>query len=402
MTRIPAFSAGDEATYKVALENGVTGYGTNTPPVGPAANVTYILGASPTGDWAGNAKKVACYISDAWVFLPASGAIGSGQMGLKLPAAASNAAYYFDGANWTAWAAPTRPVDLQNSIDPFPQYLMRYEGGSGPGAVAWGDITGTLSAQTDLDSALDGKAASVHTHAISDTTGLQTALDGKQASGSYAAATHSHVISDTTGLQTALDGKAASSHTHNASAIDAGTVATARLGSGTANSTTFLRGDQTWAAPPTAAYTHVSQSSGATTTGANTTPVSVTGAVFDYAINSTYRIWVMGRVNSTAATTGISLHFDLSSAVTAINMFSIHPLAAGTTGTVTGGYSIADDTSAGASSGVPAGPLDVPIIGQGLLVTGANTGTAQLRVRSETTAVTELMAGAVMVVEKLI
>lgn len=36
----------------------------------------------------------------------------------------------------------------------------------------------------------------------------------------------------------------------NASTINAGTVGTARLASGTANSSTFLRGDQTWAAVP--------------------------------------------------------------------------------------------------------------------------------------------------------
>lgn len=61
---------------------------------------------------------------------------------------------------------------------------------------------------TGLQTALDGKSATGHSHAISDTTGLQTALDGKSATG------HSHAISDTTGLQTALDGKAATSHSH--------------------------------------------------------------------------------------------------------------------------------------------------------------------------------------------
>lgn len=82
-------------------------------------------------------------------------------------------------------------------------------GGGEGGPAAWGSITGTLSSQTDLQTALNGKAATVHTHTISDVTGLQTALDGKQAAGSYAASVHTHAISDVTGLQTALDGKQA-------------------------------------------------------------------------------------------------------------------------------------------------------------------------------------------------
>ena len=49
--------------------------------------------------------------------------------------------------------------------------------------------------------ALSGKAASSHSHSISNVSGLQSALDGK------AASSHSHEISDVSGLQTALDGK---------------------------------------------------------------------------------------------------------------------------------------------------------------------------------------------------
>ena len=51
-------------------------------------------------------------------------------------------------------------------------------------------------------------------------------------------------------LPTAADvGAAASLHVHSGADITSGTVSTARLGTGAANATTFLRGDQTWAAP---------------------------------------------------------------------------------------------------------------------------------------------------------
>jgi len=145
--------------------------------------------------------------------------------------------------------------------------------------------------------------------------------------------------------------------------------------------------------PPT-----VATLAGDQATGANVTPVTLTGLVFSYAINSTYRIWAMGRVQPTAATTGCGFQFDLSSVVTSINVQFFHQLA--NTGTLSGGHGIADDASVGVSSGMP-GTSTYPVTLMGLLVTGANTGTAQLRFRSETTAVTTCKAGFTLVVEKI-
>ena len=68
--------------------------------------------------------------------------------------------------------------------------------------VGLGNVDNTSDANkpvsTATQTALDTKAATSHTHAISDVTGLQTALDGKQASGSYAAASHTHAAADIT------------------------------------------------------------------------------------------------------------------------------------------------------------------------------------------------------------
>ena len=136
-------------------------------------------------------------------------------------------------------------------------------------------ITSTYATKTELDTAksnlqtsINGKANSSHTHSIANVTNLQSTLDGKAASGhthNYAgsssvggAATsanklaaartisltgdvsgstsfdgsgnvsitttvaddsHNHVISNVDGLQSALDGKSATSHNHNSAYI---------------------------------------------------------------------------------------------------------------------------------------------------------------------------------------
>jgi hypothetical protein len=168
----------------------------------------------------------------------------------------------------TVTVVDKRPAVIEGNLEiiPFPDLVagkvLSNDGSkllwqdAGAGGGVWGTITGTLSDQTDLQQALNGKSALVHSHAIADVTGLQAALDGKAALShthaiadvtglqaaldGKAALSHSHTISDVTGLQSALDGKAALSHTHGLDALILGGTAGQAVVSGGAGAATLF------------------------------------------------------------------------------------------------------------------------------------------------------------------
>lgn len=108
-------------------------------------------------------------------------------------------------------------------------------GGTGAGDAA------TARANFNVPTRTGGDASGTWGISI---TGDANTLDGIDSTG-FAPASHTHGWADITGEPDfALVG-----HTHAAADIASGVIATARLGSGTANSSVFLRGDGTWATP---------------------------------------------------------------------------------------------------------------------------------------------------------
>lgn len=95
-------------------------------------------------------------------------------------------------------------IDQISSYDPDAETLPTAEGGGGTTAAAWGKITGTLSAQTDLITALNSKAAQTDLSTLSgQVTTLTTAVNGKASQADL-----STLSGQVTALTTAVNGKA--------------------------------------------------------------------------------------------------------------------------------------------------------------------------------------------------
>lgn len=144
------------------------------------------------------------------------------------------------------------------------QLILR-EGGGGGAVDSVNGQTGTVSLDlddlTDVDTttdppdaddvlAWDGVTWTPATLTALGAPGLSNATPADLGTAAPGVSTEASRADHVHDLPTAADvGAAASLHVHSGADITSGTVATARLGSGTADATTFLRGDQTWAAP---------------------------------------------------------------------------------------------------------------------------------------------------------
>lgn len=64
-----------------------------SPPGSPAAGATYIVATGPTGDWAGQAKKIAYYDGSSWVFL-------TPKEGWRAYDKAQSEMVFYDGSVW--------------------------------------------------------------------------------------------------------------------------------------------------------------------------------------------------------------------------------------------------------------------------------------------------------------
>jgi hypothetical protein len=149
------------------------------------------------------------------------------------------------------------------------------------------------------------------------------------------------------------NGSGASITDLNATNISSGTIATARLGSGTASSTTFLRGDNTWSSISVSAENVYG-------TGANPTAVPVTTSTGTLSVASTLYLSPIAStassslgssaltILSTSAAPSFSIYSFNSNSIT----FTLYTVT-NTAGTYSLGSSIGSCTTSGWSAGSP-------------------------------------------------
>lgn len=169
------------------LQTGVISVALNTPPGSPAQGDSYILGASPTGVWAGRANCLAGYFGTGWVFVPGNNtagtpiAMGVRHEGLKVYSKADNALYVWSGSAWAALSSGmTNPMTTAQDIivggaSGTPGRLAVGTNGFVlsvvAGAVAWAAATGFANPMTTSGDIIYGGASGVATRLAAGTNG---------------------------------------------------------------------------------------------------------------------------------------------------------------------------------------------------------------------------------------
>jgi hypothetical protein len=230
--------------------------------VGSSSGIT-ILGTIATGVWNGTAVTVAYGGTGASSLTDGGVLLGSGTGAVTaMSVLADGEMIVGDGStDPVAESGATLRTSIGVGTGDSPQFTGLTISGTGTGSL---DVGGGINVGTG-DVALvgtDGKINGPLSSTIIDDLSAAnlTGIPGGQITGTLAAVSGAN-------LTTLNLGQAANT----------GTVATARLGSGTASSSTFLRGDSSWAAVSTRTP-HVNEGRLTLTSGTAVTTADVTGA----------------------------------------------------------------------------------------------------------------------------
>lgn len=131
----------NEALMRIdlSLHGSVAGFAANIPPASPVAGQCWILGAAPTGAWAGHPHEIAGWTEGGWRFLaPCEGA--------RLWVSEADGFALFSGGSWTCGRAHGRLfVEGRQIIGPRAPAMTEPTGGVVVDAEARASILAVLN-----------------------------------------------------------------------------------------------------------------------------------------------------------------------------------------------------------------------------------------------------------------